>query len=281
MKNAVSIVLRGIGQVMFQNNAMSGLIMLAGIAAGDWMAAVLALAGNIAGNLTAVLCGFRKDDIRNGLYGFNGTLVGIAVRVFFRLTGWSPLLVLSGAALSTLLANLFSVLKKPGYTAPFIISTWLLLTVSLISPSLRSVPSGIVNISHPDISSALSFGFGQVMFQGTTVVSGILFFIGIFINDRKAAFYSLWGAAVPLATGFFISEYGGFNAGLYGYNAVLCAIALAGSSVRSFAAATVSILLSVVMQWAGMEAGLVTLTAPFVLSVWMVLLFSKQKQVYE
>lgn len=39
----VKIIFRGVGQVMFQNNALSGLLMLAGIAVGDGVPALLAL----------------------------------------------------------------------------------------------------------------------------------------------------------------------------------------------------------------------------------------------
>ena len=84
MRNPISVILRGVGQVFFQNNALSGLLMLAGIAIGDWRAALLALAGNVAGNLTAVAGRYLPKEIGDGLYGFNGTLVGIAAGVFFR-----------------------------------------------------------------------------------------------------------------------------------------------------------------------------------------------------
>ncbi|WP_367619550.1 urea transporter [Alistipes ihumii] len=62
-----------------------------------------------------------------------------------------------------------------------------------------------------------------------------------------------------------------YNTGLYGYNTVLCAIAIAGHTRRDFLWATVAVLLSVAMQWLGMAAGTITLTAPFVLAVWAVL----------
>ena len=51
----------------------------AGIACNSWILALLALAGNIVSTLTACLCKYSREDIRNGLYGFNGTLVGIDV----------------------------------------------------------------------------------------------------------------------------------------------------------------------------------------------------------
>ena len=73
---------RGVGQVMFQNNALSGALMLVGILLNSWQMALLAVAGNVISTLTAYISGYSREDINNGLYGFNGTLVGIAVGVF-------------------------------------------------------------------------------------------------------------------------------------------------------------------------------------------------------
>lgn len=93
MKEGLFIIARGIGQVMFQNNALSGLLMLAGIACNSWILALLALAGNIVSTLTACLCKYSREDIRNGLYGFNGTLVGIAIGVFMEINISSMFLI--------------------------------------------------------------------------------------------------------------------------------------------------------------------------------------------
>ena len=84
--NLLLILGRGIGQVMFQNNALSGLFMLIGIFLNSWQMGILAVCGNIISTLTAHFSGYKYDDIKNGLYGFNGTLVGIAVGVFLQLS---------------------------------------------------------------------------------------------------------------------------------------------------------------------------------------------------
>ena len=126
MKEGLFIIARGIGQVMFQNNALSGLLMLAGIACNSWILALLALAGNIVSTLTACLCKYSREDIRNGLYGFNGTLVGIAIGVFMEINISSMFLLLFGSALSTGITRLFNRQRTvPGFTAPFIITVWI------------------------------------------------------------------------------------------------------------------------------------------------------------
>ena len=97
MKDAFLTLGRGVGQVMFQNNALSGLLMLAGILLNSWQMALLAIAGNVVSTLTACLSGYSREDIRNGLYGFNGTLVGIAIGVFMPVSVASLSLLVAAA----------------------------------------------------------------------------------------------------------------------------------------------------------------------------------------
>ena len=109
MYNLLLILGRGIGQVMFQNNALSGLLMLVGIFFNSWQMGVLAVFGNAIGSLTAYLSHYQHDDIKNGLYGFNGTLVGIAVGVFLELSIGSLILLVVAAACSTWIAGFLTV----------------------------------------------------------------------------------------------------------------------------------------------------------------------------
>lgn len=48
---------RGVGQVMFQNNALSGWLMLLGILLNSWQMGLLAIAGNTISTLTARIAG--------------------------------------------------------------------------------------------------------------------------------------------------------------------------------------------------------------------------------
>lgn len=108
------------------------------------------------------------------------------------------------------------------------------------------------------------------MFQDH-ILSGLLFGIGILVHSRTAAFYTALGALLPLplATLYGIDS-SIINLGLMGYNGVLCAIALGETNWRSFGWASVSVCLSVILQIIGMNLHITTLTAPFVLSVWMI-----------
>ena len=61
--NLLLILGRGIGQVMFQNNALSGLLMLTGIFLNSWQMGILAVCGNIISTLTAYFSGYKHNDI--------------------------------------------------------------------------------------------------------------------------------------------------------------------------------------------------------------------------
>ena len=109
------------------------------------------------------------------------------------------------------------------------------------------------------------------MFQESTV-TGILFLIAVFINSRTAAIYAILGALLPIPIAILLGvDSESLNAGLMGYNGVLCAIALGDKSWKGFLGASCAVLLSVIFQMVGMNWGIITLTAPFVLSVWLVM----------
>lgn len=281
MHKGLLVVGRGIGQVMFQGNALSGLLMLIGIACSSWTLALLALAGNIASTLAAYLLGYSREDIRKGLYGFNGTLVGIAIGVFMRINIWSISLLLMGSALSSGIAQQFNRQNKlPGYTAPFILSVWILLILcrylfpSLMLPTVATPPGHV-----PDLLHAFTANIGQVMFQGN-MLTGLFFLLAILVNSRLNAAYTIWGASLPLGMILLpATSIADFNMGLLGYNGVLCAIAAGNHlSIRSLIRATLAILLSIGLQIGGMQLGITTLTAPFVLSVWITNLIIKDKE---
>ena len=273
--NLLLILGRGIGQVMFQNNALSGLFMLIGIFLNSWQMGILAVCGNIISTLTAHFSGYKYDDIKNGLYGFNGTLVGIAVGVFLQLSVGSFI----ASALSTWIAYFFNQQRLiPGFTAPFILAVWGMLGVcSWLIPDLLSVSYTVIDTTQNiNYFQAFCLGIGQVMFQGNTVLAGLFFLIGILINSRKATLYTILGALLPIPLAILLEvDATNLNAGLMGYNGVLCAIALGGTTWKSGVWAGCSVLLSTALQILGMGLGIITLTAPFVISVWIIIMIQK------
>lgn len=272
--NSLLILGRGIGQVMFQNNALSGLLMLIGIFLNSWQMGILALSGNIISTLTAHFSGYGRDDIKNGLYGFNGTLVGIAVGVFMELSLGSLLLMVVAACISTWIARLLNLQRSlPGFTAPFILSVWMLLGFcSWIMPDILLVSDTVTDATQGiNYFQTFSFGIGQVMFQGN-IWTGLLFLVGILVNSQTAAFYTVIGALFPIPLAILLGiDAETLNMGLMGYNGVLCAIALGDRTLKSLVWDSCSVLLSTLLQIIGMNLEITTLTAPFVVSVWIIM----------
>ena len=236
---------------------------------------ILAVCGNIISTLTAYFSGYKYDDIKNGLYGFNGTLVGIAVGVFLQLSVGSLIMLIIASALSTWIAYFFSRQRLlPGFTAPFILAVWGMLGVcSWLIPDLLVVSDTIIDTTQNiNYFKAFCFGIGQVMFQGNTVLAGLFFLIGILVNSRKASLYTILGALLPIPLAILLEVDATYlNAGLMGYNGVLCAIALGGTDWKSLVSAVCAVLLSTGLQIIGMNLGIITLTAPFVMSVWIII----------
>lgn len=276
--HSLRVLGRGVGQVMLQNNALSGFIMLAGIFLNSWQQGLMALYGTIISTLTAYLLGYDRKMIADGLYGFNGTLVGIASGVFLSSSPATWILLTVGCCLSTWITHLFTRQHLlPGLTAPFILITWLLLTgCTWIFPELlQSAGSSLQTTPDIHLTQALSIGIGQVMFQENQL-TGLLFWIAILISSHTKACYALLGAFLPIVTVLLPGvDAETANLGLLGYNGVLCAIALGDKSPTGIAWASGSVLLSVFFQLAGMFAGITTLTAPFVLSVWIIWILKK------
>ena len=125
------VILRGVGQVFFCCNAVTGLIFLIALYVGGITAGIAATVGVISSTVAAYLLGFSEDDIDAGLYGFNGTLVGPCLFLFLENTPQLWLYVVLASILSTVvLAALMRILQSyniPASTSPFVLTCWMFL----------------------------------------------------------------------------------------------------------------------------------------------------------
>ena len=278
----IKVLLLGFSQVFLLQSALSGTLILAGLFCNSWQLALLALLGCLVSRSIASLWRDTKSEIADGLYGFNGTLVGIAIGVYWEISWLSILLLVVGAALSTWLARAFRRhAQLPGLTAPFIIAVWVLLLLSMLAPQGVGLLDSVAQLEEGlsqwrMLGVALGDSLGQVMFQAN-VLTGVLFFLAIAWESRRKALYTLLGVLIPMLAIPFVPETV-WREGLLGYNAVLCAIYWASTSERRLLYAVVSVVLSVLIELLALYAGLIPLTAPFVLSVWIVWLWSRRRQ---
>src|SRR5690349_16386315 len=125
------VILRGVGQVFFCCNAVTGLIFLIALFIGGVAAGAAATVGVFTSTVTAHLLGFSKKDIDAGLYGFNGTLVGPCLFLFLEHSPQLWLYVILASILSSVvLAALMRILapyKIPASTSPFVLTCWMFL----------------------------------------------------------------------------------------------------------------------------------------------------------
>lgn len=278
----VRTMFRGIGQVIFQNNAVSGTFMLAGIFFNSYIMGFFTLFGTIVSTLMAKSMKYDSDKIQAGIYGFNGTLVGITIPCFMAVNVWSILLMIVASCLSTWVTHNFAKQKLlPTLTAPFVVITWLMLFVSTIFPVLQIGDSVTPQINDHVFApfKAFSLGFGQIMLQGNSPITGLLFLLAIVVNTPKMALRATLACALSLPLALLpFTDKELINNGLYGYNAILAFLAITDIvSITSFKyiKALVALLLSFVLQYLGLYLGITTLTAPFVLAVWIVVLIDK------
>ena len=276
-KNFTKSIFRGIGQVMLQKNAITGLLFLIGIFYASWLMGIGALMGVFVGTITALILKYEEKDILNGLYGFNGTLVGIALLFFFKPTILLFLLLIIAVIVSTIVMHFMYKNNLSPYTFPFVITTWVFIFLIKILNITPAAISGALNFTNIDLLSGISLGFSQVMFQAS-IITGILFFIAILINSRIAAFYALLGSTIGLLTGllFFPSSINLINLGIFGFNGVLCGIAFSDKKWIYSIFAIISIILSVGIVYGFITLNLIALTAPFVFASWITM-FAKNK----
>ena len=294
--------LRGIGQVVFQNNPLSGLIILLALFFNSWIYGAICVLGVVVATATALLLKADKGLIRDGLFGFNGALVGLALVAFtsadFR-TGAVPsfhmtIYIVCAAAMTTIafstIATLLGPHKVAALTSPFVLVGWLFLFAVLKFAAIEAGPlakpvspdqyDAAIAYALPTWYMGIGNAIGQIFFQDNWI-AGYLIVIGIAINSRISAGMALIGAAgAALVAVVFGGPEGAIRDGLFGYNAALTAIALGGFFLvltwRSFVYTLFGIVVTTWL-WASIAIflkpiGMPVLTSTFVLVTWLMLI---------
>jgi urea transporter len=274
---------RGIGQVFFQENALTGILFALGIALSSPLMALGAVIGSGIGLAVARLSRFDARETTAGIYGFNAALVGIATFFFFRPGPGSVVLLLGGCVAATYLTQLLRrFLPFPTYTSPFVLTAWLLWAIGPAIGAEWVAPGPAVSYS---VARAVANGISQVMFQAH-VGTAVLFVLGIAISEWRHAAWVVAASTLGvlmanyhvtpaqraldperLVARFLLENIG---LGLYSYNATLPALALFLWR-RSLIPALLGVLLSVPLTEIVPRVGLPALTAPFIAATWVVL----------
>jgi len=293
--------LRGIGQVMFQDNPLSGLLFFVGVGWGSFAAgmpqvAIGGMVAIVAATLTAQWLRADAAELGAGLFGYNAYLVGLALGTFVTVSPiWWAYVAFGGvvsvpATLGT--ARMFKTWGVAALTAPFVLTAWLFLLAtyafSAIGGGGLPMATSIVPVD-PAAADPLAFGaFVQGVFRSiaqvflkASILAALLLLAGLAVNSLAAAAFALAGAVVAVVTAHLLgAESDLITGGLMGFSPVLTAIALGAvfhkPGLRVAAYALMGTVLTVVVQGAMNVAlapfGIPTLTGPFVLASWLFLL---------
>jgi urea transporter len=299
----VDWVLRGIGQVVFQNNPISGAMILGGIFYNSWIYGTVCVVGAAISTATALLFKADKGMIKDGLFGFNGALVAIAFVAYTSsnfTTGNIPnlhlcLYIVLCAMFTTLILPAFGALlgshKVPGLTMPFVLATWFFLGALLqfttidVSSALKPTSPSDFTGPRPDYTwitwfHGITMGIAEIFFQDNWV-TGIVILIGIAINTRIGALMALMGSTLAVGTAVFYGAHDdAIRDGLFGYNAALTAMALGGLfyvlNLPGLLYTVIGVLVTA-RVWASLgiflePSGMPVLTSAFVFVTWLMLL---------
>ncbi|MGU7839507.1 urea transporter [Burkholderia sp. AW33-5] len=268
-------LLRGIGQIVLQANAVTGALLLAALALTDLRLASAALVGSAAASMTAVLTGTERRDVEQGLHGFNGALAAL-IAVLFAPSSLAAIALVPAVSIGAALVQ--RAMRVPlarwrqcPYSSPCLVITALWLPF-VASQHATDAAAG-APLTLPSIADALLSGIAQTTFaQGPW--AGMLIVAGLAVASRRAAAFALGGAIVStvllVASG---ANGASFADGLLGFNGALAALALMSRGLRAaFAAAALAALL----QWLATRAGLPAFTAPFALASWITVLVTRR-----
>ncbi|WP_172379264.1 urea transporter [Vibrio sp. Vb339] len=127
LPTVVISLLKGISQVSFIENALSGLVILVAIALNNIKHAIWVMLAVIISTVFSGLIGASNELVAQGLYGYNAILATLALVLYPRIS-WP--LILLGMLLSCLITLGFHELSLLPLTAPFILSTWAVVYLS-------------------------------------------------------------------------------------------------------------------------------------------------------
>jgi urea transporter len=245
---------KGVGQVLFLNSKSSGQILLASLAIGDPFVAVLATLGTVTASTTAKYVALpSRDTLENGLYSYNGCLIGCASSVFlsstYTTTGAfvlaSTALTVSGAASATIVTAIINKVCPPmpqwTFAFNFVMLTALLRIQPLAPKNPTSTTMGeMIDVNSSSAASTMDIllspmtGLSQI-FVVESVWTGAGILAAIASYSPGLAVHALMGSSIGCMMGTFVYAVpiGDVAAGLWGYNAALTSLGVGTFFVSS------------------------------------------------
>lgn len=259
-------LLNGFSQIFLQRHPLCGLLCLLAILIGAPGLLGGALLGGVAGLLTAQRRGYPKAERQAGLYSYNGVLLGVLISQHLAWSALVPPLILACGGLSAMLVRQWSKYAAqpqdlPAYTTPFVGLGWLLLG-NIIAPATLALSEPLTVIAAPFT------GLAQVMLLDQPL-AGALIALGLLLADRRAAVWALTGAIAGVPVALLLGETSGALLGLHSYNPALAALALSQARREPWLP-LIGIVLAIMLTPGFAALHLPALTAPFILTCWLV-----------
>ncbi|NXN98087.1 UT2 protein, partial [Rhinopomastus cyanomelas] len=238
-------VLRGISQVMFVNNPLSGLVVVAGFLVQNPWWTLTGCLGTVISTVTALILGQDRSAIAAGLYGYNGVLVGLLMAVFSAKGDYYWWLLLPVALVSmtcpvftSALGSVFCKWDLPVFTLPFNLALTFYLAASgphnLFFPTtVIQPPTATPNITWsdadmPTLLQSIPIGVGQVYGCDNPWTGGI-FLVALFISSPLTCLHAAIGSVVGMLAALSLATpFSKIYSGLWGYNSSLSCIAIGG-----------------------------------------------------
>ena len=286
-------LLNGIGQIYFTPSIVASVLVVFAISIESFLLALLTLLGACCSyTLARYNYASHKTNSRithhlnSGMYTLNGALIALFIGNFFGVTPLLALVTVFGALITVPVANfVFRFRKYRGYTSAFIFTAWLIYAIqSSLELSFFSPPdTATIPLIDIDVdSSALLPTFLVLALKGISQVcfvnnewAGLIILIAIMINGTKHAIWIVFAAVISTLFSYFIgADEKLITQGLYGYNAILTTLALILYPRIAWPLVFMAILLSCLITLIFHRLEWVTLTAPFILSTWLMVFLS-------
>uniref|UniRef100_A0A3P8U0P3 Urea transporter n=1 Tax=Amphiprion percula TaxID=161767 RepID=A0A3P8U0P3_AMPPE len=240
-------VFRGVAQVMFVNNPLSGLLIVVGLFLQNPWWALNGLLGTLVSTVSAFMLGQNREAISVGFYGYNGTLVGILIAVFSAKGSWYWWLFLPNVFMSMLCPVVSSALSSvaskwdlPIFTLPFNILVCLHIAATGaahpyfpevdIQPNnhLHHLNDSIQSLSIPQLFLSVPVGVGQVYGCDSPWTGGLIL-LALLLCSPTLCFHAMLGSAAGMFAGLALAaSHRDIYTGLWGYNSALSCIAIGG-----------------------------------------------------
>jgi len=148
-------ILAGVAQVYFVGNAVSGAIILLGLALSSPITAILAAFGSALGCLFSMAMGTPLKPLTDGLYGYNPSLTAVAIGGMFFVPSigsflYATLACVMTTVLSAATAAGLGPVGMPALTFPFTLASWMFICVGISNPIAGVMPVSLSMVTYPE-----------------------------------------------------------------------------------------------------------------------------------